>query len=158
MRMKVQHETSRVREKTLARYVDDAPLQSFLRRERDGVDREIEMSPRLGDALENRLHLAGLAYIERHQNRGFEFARQRLDVFFGLFIEISYREFGAEGAERLGAAPGDRLVVGDANNEALLAFEKLGFDGGDHGGPVAGDGGVTYVDCSAALFDRCTST
>src|SRR5271163_3190992 len=143
-------------EKAITRYVDNTSLQGFFRRERDGMHHEIEMSPRLGDALENRLHLAGLAHIERQHDRRFEFARQRLDVFFGLFVEISYREFGAEGAERLGTAPGDRLIVGDPDNEALLAFEKLGFDGRDHMSDLLLSRAMPHT-LLIQLFDRCAS-
>ena len=120
-------------EKAVARHVDDAPLQRVLRRKGDGVHDEIELAPVLGDALEHRLHLAGRVHVERHDDRRFELARERLDVFLRLVVEIGHGDLGAERPERLGAAPGDRIFVGDADDEALLAFEELGFDGGDHG-------------------------
>ena len=55
--------------------------------------------------------------------------RERLDEFLRLVVQIGDGQLGAEGAEGLGAAPGDRLVVGNADDEAFLAFEKLGFHG-----------------------------
>ena len=120
-------------EKTLPRHVDDAPLQRLLGREGDRMHDEIELAPILGDALEHRLHLAGRAHVERHDDRRLELARERLDVFLRLVVEIGHRELGAERAERLGAAPGDRVFVGDADDQASLAFEQLGFDHRDHG-------------------------
>ena len=134
MRMKVQHDTSMVVRKPVPRHVDDAPLQRLLGREGDGMDDEIELAPLLGDALEHRLHLAGRVHVERHEDRRFQLLRQRLDIFLCLLVEIGDGELGAERAEGLGAAPGDRVLVGDADDEAPLAFEELGFDDGDHGG------------------------
>ena len=58
--------------------------------------------------------------------------RQRLDVFLRLVVQIRDGELRAEGAERGGAAPCDRLLVGDADDEALLAFEQFSFDNRDH--------------------------
>ena len=64
------------------------------------------------------------AHVQRHEDRRLELARQRLDEALRLLVEIGDRELGAERAEGLGAAPGDRLVVGDADDQALLAFEQ----------------------------------
>ena len=49
--------------------------------------------------------------------------RQRLDVRPRLLVEVGDRELGAELAERLGAAVGDRDVVGDADDQRLLAVQ-----------------------------------
>ena len=88
------------------------------------MDQEIERAPLLADALEHRLHLALDADVERHDDRRLELARQRLDEFLGLVVQIGDRELGAERAERLGAAPGDGLIVGDADDQPSLAFEQ----------------------------------
>src|SRR5262249_52917832 len=48
-----------------------------------------------------------------------------------LVVEVSHRQFRPEGAERLGAAPGDRLIVGDADDQPAFSLEELGFDGGN---------------------------
>jgi hypothetical protein len=74
----------------------------------------------------------GGAHVERHQDRGFELAGERLDVFLCFVVEVGHRQLGAERPESLGAAPGDRLLIGDADDETSLAFEELGFDDGDH--------------------------
>jgi hypothetical protein len=73
------------RQKTLARRIDHAPLQRVLGRERDGVHDEIELAPVARDALENRLHLSGHSHVERHHDRRFELARERLDVIFSPY-------------------------------------------------------------------------
>ena len=44
---------------------------------------------------------------------------------FGLFVEIGERDLGAEGAQLDGAAVGDGVGVGDADDEAALALEHL---------------------------------
>jgi len=40
---------------------------------------------------------------------------------------LGHRESGPERAERLGAAPDDGIFVGNADDEALLAVEEIGF-------------------------------
>jgi len=44
-------------------------------------------------------------------------------------VEISHRQLGAEGAELPRAAPGDPLIVDDADDQHFLAFKQLGFGG-----------------------------
>ena len=50
--------------------------------------------------------------------------RERLDMLLGFFIQIGDGQFGPERAKRLGATPGDRLIVGDADDQALAALER----------------------------------
>ena len=57
--------------------------------------------------------------------------RQRLDIFFGFVVEIGHGKFGAERAKGLGAAPGDGLFVGNADDKPSLAFQKLSFHRGN---------------------------
>lgn len=52
--------------------------------------------------------------------------------FLGLVVEVSGCQFRSERAERLGAAPGNRLLIGDADDQPLFRFEELGFYDGDH--------------------------
>ena len=72
-----------------------------------------------GDAVEDRLELAVGHHVHRHEDRRLDLAGQRLDVRLRLVVEVGDRELGAEGAEGAGAAPGDRAVVGDADDQAL---------------------------------------
>ena len=88
------------------------------------MKQEIELAPFLLDPLE---HLLGLAFdhdVERHEDRRLQRLGQRLDVLPGLFVQIGDGEVGAQRAKRLGAAPGDGLVVGDADDQALLALQR----------------------------------
>src|SRR5579871_2010325 len=99
-------------------------MQRLLWRKGDGMKQEIELSPFLLDALE---HLFGLTLdtdIERHEDRRLEILRQRLDIFPGAVVQIGDRQLGSERAKRLGAAPGDRLIVGDADNQPLAPLER----------------------------------
>jgi hypothetical protein len=106
-----------------ARHIDDAAAQRLLGREGDRVHQDVEPAPFLGDVLEHGLHLARLADVHRQEQLGVELVGERLDEPFGLLVEIGDRDVGAERAQPLGAAPGDRLVVGDADHEGLAAFE-----------------------------------
>ena len=74
--------------------------------------------------LEDRFQLAFDLKVEWHENRGFELLGQRLDIGPCLVIEIGDGKVRAEGTKSLGAAIGDRLIVGDARDESLLALEQ----------------------------------
>ena len=106
-------------------HVGDAAAEGVLGREGDRVDEEVEPAPVGGDAVEDRFELAVRHHVHRQEDRRLDLARERLDVRLGLVVEVGDRELGAEGAEGAGAAPGDRLVVGDADDQALLAVEQL---------------------------------
>ena len=70
--------------------------------------------------------------IKRQANPRLEFLRKRLDMRPRLVVDIGDRQFCPERAKGLGAAPGDRLLVGDADDEALFAFEQLCFHCRNH--------------------------
>ena len=90
---------------------------------------DVELAPLLLDGVEHRLQLALRLNIERHEDRGLDFLGQGLDIGLCLVVQIGNGEIGTERAKGLGAAPGDRLIVGDAGNERLLALEQR--QGGD---------------------------
>src|SRR5262249_50340315 len=94
------------------------------------MHKKVELAPDFADFLENSLRLAGDANVERHHNRSFESLRERIDKFFGFVVQIAHGELSPQGTKCLGAAPGDRLIVGNADHESLLAVEKFGFDNG----------------------------
>jgi len=52
----------------------------------------------------------------------FKLTRQRLHIRLGFLVEIGRRQLGPERAERFGATPCDRVIVGDANDEAFLVL------------------------------------
>src|SRR5262249_43149578 len=62
-----------------------------------------------------------------------QLAGERLHMGLRLVVEIGHGDLGAEGVERLGAAPGDRMLVGDADDEPLLALEQRRLGSRDHG-------------------------
>ena len=94
---------------------------------------EIQLSPILRDAVEHRFHLAFLHHVQRQEQFGLDLARERLDVGLGLVGQVGDRKLGSERTEGAGTAPCDRLVVGDTDDQAALAFEQLGLgDGKGH--------------------------
>src|SRR4026208_564631 len=84
----------------------------------------VELAPLFLDRLKNPFQLAFDLKIERHENRCLKFFGQRLDIGLRLVVEISDSEIGTEGAEGLGAAPSDRLIVGNAGDKRLLTLQK----------------------------------
>ena len=79
---------------------------------------------RSSDLVEHRLQLPVLAQVEWRQDLRLQLAGERLDMRLGLLAQIGHGEIGTEEAERLGTAPGDRLVVGDPGDQALAAGER----------------------------------
>src|SRR5262249_11054083 len=115
-------------EEPVARNVDDAAMQRIFRRKRDRVQQKIELAPFLLDVLEYLLDLAFDGDVERQKYRRFQVFCQRLDVLPRLLVQISDGKLGSQRPKRLGAAPGDRLVVGDTDDQALASLERdLGF-------------------------------
>src|SRR5579859_807088 len=87
------------------------------------MEQKVELSPVLPDALEDLLSLALSVHVERHEDRRFQFFRQRLDMFLRAVVQIGNGQLRSKGTECLGASPGDRLVVCDADNQALASLE-----------------------------------
>ena len=85
---------------------------------------QVEAAPFLGDGVEHGLELALLGQVERQQQRCVDLAGQRLHVRARLVVEVGDGDIGAEGMEGLGAAPRDRLVVGDARNQCLPSLQQ----------------------------------
>ena len=88
------------------------------------METDVQFAPLLLDLLKNGLQRPLGLQIERHEDRSFKFLGKRLDEFFRLVIPISHGQVGAEGAKGLGAAIGDRLIVGDAGDQRFLALEQ----------------------------------
>jgi len=64
------------------RAVEQPALQILLGSEGDGMDQDVEPAPLFRNGLEQRFELAGLADIERHEDRRFQRFRHGLDVGF----------------------------------------------------------------------------
>ncbi len=88
------------------------------------MKQEVELSPLLLDPLE---YLFGFTFdhdVERHEDRRLQRLGQRLDVLLGLFVQIGDGKVGTERTKRLGASPRDGLIVGDADDQPLLALQR----------------------------------
>src|SRR5262249_35906947 len=121
----------------------------------DRVHGKVEFAPLLADPLEHRLHLAGFPRIEWHEDRRFELPSERLDVFLCLVIEICDPELGAQRPECLGAAPRDRIFVGNADDETFFSLEQLGFYDRDHSTRPLYSGGRVFTASSRCLARLC---
>src|SRR5436190_4111521 len=116
----------------LRRAVDEAALQVALRRPGDRMHDDVEPAPLPRDALEERLELAGLRYVQWRNDRRLELPGERLDIGLGLLVEVGDGEIGAQLPKRRRAAVGDGMLIGDARDERLLAAENGAGDGERH--------------------------
>ena len=106
------------------RAVGDPSVQIFLASISDRVLHKIEAAPVLRDALINGLELARYRDIAWHENLALQRCHQRTHIGLGLGIEIGDRELSALGAEVACAAIGKAVLVGDADDEALLGAQR----------------------------------
>src|SRR5205085_11755412 len=60
----------------------------------------------------------------------------RLNIFLCLFIHVGHGKIGTERTKRSGTAPGDRVFVGDADDQTAFALKQLGFRSRDKRRPV----------------------
>ena len=98
-------------------------MQILLWGEGDRVHGEIEATPDLPDVRKDGFHRSLQVNIERHEDGGSELVRQGLDVGSGLLVEIRDGKLGALPSERPRTPIGNRLIVRDADDEALLTGE-----------------------------------
>ena len=163
MRMKDQQEISMAWRKPALEQSTTRPCRSAIGANAIECRRKSSRPHRSRDLGEQRLELALPTQVERCHQLGLELPGQRLDVRLGLLVEVGDRQLRAQPAERLGAAPGDRLVVGDAGDEAPATFEgdQRAIEG-DHAGPSpASRRGVHHVAPSRASVWRaiiCSSS
>ena len=61
--------------------------------------------------------------VERHEDGRLQLACERLDVALGLLVEVGDGQVRAELVKRLGAAVGDRMLVGDAADQHLRVLQ-----------------------------------
>src|SRR6185437_1819908 len=109
---------------TVALHVDDPSVQRLLGGKRNRVQQEVELTPFLPDVLEHLLHLPIDSDIQRQEKRRIQVLCKRLDVLSGAIVQISHRKIRSQRAERLGATPGDRLIVGDADDKPFAPPER----------------------------------
>ena len=108
----------------VARGVDEAALQVLPLGEGEGVDEDVERVVRLAPAREDPLDLlVGLDVARLDEGRPDRLG-QRPDALLDQALDRREADLGALGVERLGDPPGDRVVVGDAEDERRLAVEQ----------------------------------
>jgi hypothetical protein len=61
--------------------------------------------------------------IEWHEDWRLKILGERFDIWLGPLVKIGHRELGAQGSKRARASPGDRVFVGNADDQRFLAFE-----------------------------------
>ena len=119
------------RGKAIPWYINHTAPKRVLWRKGNGMDNKVEFAPHVANSFEDLLHLPRRVDVEWHENRGFKSTRERLDKFLGFIVEVRDGNFSSECPKSFGASPGDGAFVGDTDNEALLAFEELGFHRGE---------------------------
>src|SRR5579871_168524 len=99
-------------------------MQRLLWRKRDRMQQKIELAPFLLDVLEHLLHLPFHGDVERQEYRSLKVFCERLDVLLRFLVQIGDGKLRSQRTKRLGTPPGDRLVVGDTDDQALASLER----------------------------------
>ena len=87
----------------------------------DGVDHEVQLAPLLLQRVEHRVDGGFVTHVARQHDGRAGFLRQRTHALLQRLTQIGEGQLGPLGAARLGDAPGDGAVVGDAHDETLFA-------------------------------------
>ena len=85
------------------------------------MDEEIELAPALRHECEHRVEARAVGHVAMAGDLRAEFGGQRLDALLEGFALIGQRDLGALIGAGLGDAPGDRPVVGDAQDQAAFS-------------------------------------
>ena len=88
------------------------------------MEKEIELAPAFANDVEHRLKLARLPEITGHDHVRAKDFRQRPHIGLSFFVEVSDGKISAHFPERLCAAVGDAVLIGDADNEAAFSLES----------------------------------
>src|SRR5262249_1928544 len=110
-------------EETIAANVDHTTVQRLLRREGNRAQQNVKLTPLLLNPLKHLLRLSLEIDVERHENWRMKLLRKRFDIWPGTLVKIGHSDIGAQGAQSACASPGDRVFVGNADDQRLLAFE-----------------------------------
>ena len=127
MRMKEWQETSINSAKPAAEQSTRTSVEVFLAGPGNGVEQEIEPAPFLPDCREKRLELARRANVAGEEDFRIDLARERLDIGFGLVVEVGHGKLGTSAPEVLRRRPGKAVLVGDANDKPLAAGQIQDF-------------------------------
>ncbi len=96
------------------------------------MDQEVEPAPDLLHRLESGIDRGGIGDVAVTHDDPVELLRQRSHALFERLALEREGQFGAGGPRRLGDAPGDGSVVGEAHDEATTAGQH-GRSGGGRG-------------------------
>ena len=87
------------------------------------MDQEIQSCPFLGDRIEYGLHRTIRFDIERQVEGRLYVARDRVDVRLRLVVEVGDSKHGTSLVKGLCTASRDRMLVGNADDEANLSIQ-----------------------------------
>ena len=104
----------------IGRAVEKAALKILLGRKGDRMDENVEPSPPDANLVKDRLQLSRDGNVNFARDRGFQLSGERFDKAPRLLVQPRNGEVGPDGAERLGAAVGDGILVGDSDHERFL--------------------------------------
>src|SRR3974377_683572 len=102
---------------------ENPAVEISLGRKGDRMDENVQRSPPLANLLKDRLQLSRDRNVDLTCDRGFELSGQRFDKAPRLLVQPRNGEVGPDGAERLGAAVGDGIFVGDTDDKRLLPLK-----------------------------------
>src|SRR5262245_8134368 len=88
------------------------------------MDGEIETAPNVFERPEQPIHRRRVLDVAWQDDRCFKAFGERLDALAKRLALIGERELRAMLMERLGDAPGDRMIVGNAHDEPALAAHQ----------------------------------
>jgi hypothetical protein len=92
--------------------------------EADAMDDEIEIAPLLGERGENRIQRRDVLDVAGQRKLRAETLGERQDALAQGVALVGEGELGPLSGDRLGDAPGDRMIVRDAHHEAALAVHQ----------------------------------
>ena len=92
--------------------------------EGDCVHHEVDLAPFLLEHLKYRVHSRGLGDVTMAEQHAAEFFGQRLDTLLERVALPGQRNFSARRMAGLGDAPGNRAIVGDAEDHSALALHQ----------------------------------
>src|SRR5215472_18187637 len=87
------------------------------------MDENVQPTPIQSHLVEYCLELSRCGYIHRSGDRGLQILSKRLNKAARLLIQPGNREIRADRTKGLGAAVGDRVLVGDAKDKRLFPLE-----------------------------------
>ena len=89
------------------------------------MDEEIHRPPLLLEDAEGLVHRGVVGDVALDERGDADLGGERLDALLERLALVGEGDLGALVGERLGDAPGDRVLVGDAHDEAALAGHQV---------------------------------